>query len=64
MHTTTQPAAARRSAAKFLSARVVALRTELSETERSADRPGKATMVKALKADIFTLECRLAEVVS
>lgn len=60
--TTTQPApAARRFLARDLSRRVAALRAELSETEKSADRPGKAVMVRALKRDLLTLESRCAD---
>jgi hypothetical protein len=66
MHTTTHPATTtetRRSAARFLSARVVAVRAELSETVKSPDRAGKAAMVHALRVDLAGLEARLAEAV-
>jgi len=54
--------ATRRSAARFLSARVVALRAELSETQRLPMVPGRRTQIAALRRDLVQLECRLAEV--
>jgi hypothetical protein len=56
---TTNPAA--KSAARFLSARVVAVRAELSDLEQTAKTPGQKAMVKALKVDLLQLECRLAD---
>lgn len=52
---------ANKSAAKFLSARVVAVRAELSETEKHSAVWARAA-AKALRRDLLCLECRLAEV--
>jgi hypothetical protein len=50
------------AAAKFLSLRVSALRTELSETARDP-RPVARAMERALRRDLLELETRLAEVI-
>ncbi len=50
------------SAAQFLALRVTAVRNELSEAQATAKTPGHLLAVKALKKDLFTLECRLAAV--
>lgn len=48
--------------ARFLAARVVAVRSELSETQKLADLGvgWAALAVRALKGDLFRLETRLA----
>lgn len=59
---------ANKSAAKFLSARVVAVRAELSDLQEVVDagmhKASARAMIRSLKRDLLDLECRLAEVVS
>lgn len=59
--TPTNDAPAKKSAAKFLSARVVAVRVELSEVSKNSAAWARAAE-KVLKADLLQLETRLAEV--
>lgn len=56
-------AAAKKSAANFLATRVVAVRAELSATEKNPATWAR-TAAKTLRRDLLDLECRLAEVVS
>lgn len=50
---------ANKSAAKFLSLRVVAVRAELSATEKDP-RPVARVMAKSLRRDLLELETKLA----
>lgn len=59
--TPTNDVPAKKSAAKFLSARVVAVRAELSEVSKNSAAWARAAE-KVLKADLLQLETRLAEV--
>lgn len=56
-------AAARRSAARFLQGRVLAVRTELTATAAIAATWAR-TAERALRRDLLALESRLAEVIS